>query len=94
MGSIGNEIARQRQIAGMTQRELAEKLQMTPQQLSQYETGARTPRYSTLKRIAAAIGCNIGDGGNLYGSIPSIFCHIFRVFCRFNSTVSRVFFCF
>lgn len=70
MGSIGNGIARQRQIAGMTQRELANKLQMTPQQLSQYETGTRTPRYSTLKRIAIAIGCNIEDISSPYIVLP------------------------
>jgi len=44
--------------AGLTQAELAERLGVTPQAISQYERGVKKPKYETLRRIADAVGCH------------------------------------
>ena len=45
-----------RKQAGLTQKELANRLSIKQQNLSQYESGDRTPKLTTLSRIAAALG--------------------------------------
>lgn len=54
--SIGDNIKKARQQAGLTQKELGEKLGITFQSVAQWETGRRTPKPATLKKIAAALG--------------------------------------
>lgn len=44
-----------RKNAGLSQKELAELINTTPQNISQYERGLRIPRPDTLKRIAHAL---------------------------------------
>lgn len=41
----------------MTQRELALAIGVTPNAISQYETGTRKPDIVTLKKLAAALHC-------------------------------------
>lgn len=41
----------------MTQRELALVIGVSPNAISQYETGARKPDIVTLKKLAAALHC-------------------------------------
>lgn len=43
--------------AGLTQKELAEKLGIFQQNISQYENGTRTPKLKRLQEIA--IACNV-----------------------------------
>lgn len=47
--------------AGMTQQQLADALGIAQQSVARWETGEREPRVSTLKRIAAALGCDLRD---------------------------------
>ncbi len=55
--AVGARIKAARKAAGMTQAELAEKLNLPFQSVSQWERGYRNPKYDTLKRIANALGC-------------------------------------
>ena len=52
--SIAREIIRTRVAAGMSQKELAEKIGTTQSVIARLESGAHTPSVSTLKRVAAA----------------------------------------
>lgn len=45
--------------AGMTQQQLADALGIAQQSVARWETGEREPRVSTLKRIAAVLGCDL-----------------------------------
>ena len=49
-------IAAARIEAGMTQAELAAKLDVPQPQIAKWETGARHPKVENLARIAAALG--------------------------------------
>lgn len=52
--SIAREIIRTRVAAGMSQKELAEKIGTTQSVIARLESGAHTPSVSTLKRVAEA----------------------------------------
>ena len=54
--NIGNLIKDAREKAGMTQKELAEKMGTTPQNISQYERNIRNPKLETRERLAEAMG--------------------------------------
>lgn len=54
----GDLIKKVRLQAGLTQAELAERLGVTPQAISQYERGVKKPKYETIRRIADAVGCH------------------------------------
>jgi transcriptional regulator with XRE-family HTH domain len=43
----------------MTQRELAKRAEITQPHLAEIESGKRDPRWSTLKRIFAALSCEL-----------------------------------
>lgn len=45
--------------AGMTQQQLADALGVAQQSVTRWETGEREPRVSTLRRIAAVLGCDV-----------------------------------
>ena len=47
--------------AGMTQRDLGEKIGVSKNAISQYESGARKPDIVTLKKIAVALKCSADD---------------------------------
>lgn len=53
--TTGERIRNARKKAGLTQRELAEKLKISEQGISQWETGARNPKLGTIKEIADAL---------------------------------------
>ena len=53
-----------RQTLGLSQPDLADRIGVTRNQVSQYETGARWPTAVRLPRIADAMGCTIDA---LYG---------------------------
>lgn len=52
---IGSNIKKFRTVCGYTQKELAEKIGISYQQIGQYETGKRRPKAETLKKIANAL---------------------------------------
>lgn len=53
---IGIEIKNVRLAVGITQAELARRLGVTPQAISQYERGEKKPKIETIKKIADALG--------------------------------------
>lgn len=54
--SVGNEIRRQREAAGITQTELARVICVSQSAVAQFELGYRTPSLYVLTRIADALG--------------------------------------
>lgn len=52
MKSIGNRIKELRKEKGMTQTQLAEKLNMTKSIVSAYETDVKSPSYNSLIKIS------------------------------------------
>ena len=53
---VGIEIKNARLAVGITQAELARRLGVTPQAISQYERGEKKPKIETIKKIADALG--------------------------------------
>ena len=54
--TLGERIKAARKQRGMTQRELAQKVGISVNSLSRYETGERQPNIETLSKIAEALG--------------------------------------
>lgn len=54
--TVGKKIKKLRKDLGITQSMLAEKLEVTPVMISQYENGKRLPKLHTINKIAAALG--------------------------------------
>lgn len=61
MSNIGENIKRIRKEKGYFQKQLAERLGTTPQNLAQYENGKRIPKIETLIKIAEALDCEVSD---------------------------------
>ena len=59
--TIGERIKAARKNAGMTQKDLAEKLGIPYQGISQYERGIRKPKIDALVRISNALGVTLED---------------------------------
>ena len=59
--TTGQLIKAARKRAGMTQAELADKLGIPYQSVSQWERGTRSPKIETLERIADALGVPISE---------------------------------
>ena len=55
--NTGDLIREARKAAGLTQKELAQKMGVVQTVVSEYETGKRKPKLLTLASIAKAIGC-------------------------------------
>ena len=66
--SIGEKIREIRISKGMTQKELAAKLDTTQQNLAQYENGKRNPKLMTIQKIADALNVELDE---LMGGIMS-----------------------
>lgn len=58
---IGEQIRNYRKKAGLSQKELGQKLGVSQQHIAQYENGKRIPKLETLKKIAEALDCDIFD---------------------------------
>lgn len=59
--TIGEKIREARKKAGMSQQELADKLEIKSAGISQWEKDKRTPKLQTMLRIADAIGISITE---------------------------------
>lgn len=59
--TIGENIKRIRIDKGLTQRDLAAKLQITQQSIAQYENGKRIPKIYTARKIADALQVNVNE---------------------------------
>lgn len=57
--STGEAIKAARRAAGLTQAELAKRLGVTPQTVSQYERGLINPKLETLQKFAYALGTDV-----------------------------------
>lgn len=57
--TTGELIRKARKKAGLTQAQLAEKLNIPYQSISQWERGLRRPKLDTLYKISAALGTNV-----------------------------------
>lgn len=55
---VGEKIKNARLTVSITQAELARRLGVTPQAISQYERGIKKPKIETIERIADALGVN------------------------------------
>lgn len=55
------KISRLRELRGMSQAQLAEKCNVTQQNISKIERGAGEPSYSLATKIAKALQCTIDD---------------------------------
>lgn len=60
MAELISQLKRARERAGLTQREVADALGITPQAVSQYEGGKRVPRPAVLERMARLYGVSLG----------------------------------
>ena len=63
--SIGDNIRTVRKLQGLTQKELARRLGISPVGVAQWENGLRNPKHETIKRIASALDAKYGDLGKL-----------------------------
>jgi transcriptional regulator with XRE-family HTH domain len=59
--SVGENIRKQREAKGLTQKELADKLFVTPQAISRWEKGSVEPSVETLKSMSVLFGVSIDD---------------------------------
>jgi transcriptional regulator with XRE-family HTH domain len=58
---VGGNISRRRKAMGMTQTELAEKLDMGGDSLSRIEKGVVAPRFQRLEEMAKVLDCSVAD---------------------------------
>lgn len=56
--NIGEQIKKYRKEAGLSQKELGQKLGVSQQHIAQYESGKRIPKLETINKIAGAL--NVG----------------------------------
>lgn len=56
---VGQTIAKRRQSLGISQFELAERLNIAPASLSRIENGLAAPRFSRLEEIAEILDCPV-----------------------------------
>lgn len=66
--TIGEQIKKYRQKAGLTQKQLGEAFGISQQQIAQYESGRRIPKMETLQKIAGALGIS---RSLLYGDLKT-----------------------
>ena len=57
--TIGRKIRELRKKAGISQNELGKRLQISQQQIAQYESGKRAPKIETVEKIARALGVSV-----------------------------------
>lgn len=68
--TTGENIKRIRKNKGITQKQLAERLNTSQQNLAQYENDKRNPKFETLKKIANALEVYVGELEPDWSQIP------------------------
>lgn len=58
---IGERLKEARKKSGLTQKQLAERLNVTYVNIAQWENGRRNPKIETLRRIAAALNMSLPE---------------------------------
>ncbi len=83
--TAGERIKKVRKDAGLTQAQLAEKLNIPYQSIGQWERNIRKPKTATLAKIATALGLDcdyywliFGDDWEIYDKAAQ---NVMRVFC-------------
>lgn len=71
MGQIWENIRRLRKQAGMTQGQLAERLEMSRATVSKYETGDICPPISVIRKICTVLKCDFHDIVESSAAAPS-----------------------
>ena len=66
--TIGERIAEERKLAGLTQKELGARTGIDPSTIRKYESGRLNPKIETIKRIAEVLNINWYD---LYEGLDS-----------------------
>lgn len=59
--TTGKRIQRARKAAGLSQKELGEKLGVSASMIGQYENDLRIPKIETLEKVATALNVKISD---------------------------------
>ena len=59
--NFGRRVAEVRKARGLTQQQLAEKLDVSLVSIAYIETGKRWPRLATLHRIVDCLGVSLGE---------------------------------
>jgi transcriptional regulator with XRE-family HTH domain len=59
--NIGDKIKKLREAKGLSQKEVALALSMNPSQYSKIENGKVDPQFSSIERIAKALGVSVAD---------------------------------
>ncbi len=59
--NIGEQIRKYRKEAGLSQKELGQKLGVSQQHIAQYESGKRIPKLETINKIAGALNMGIDN---------------------------------
>lgn len=59
--AFGRRVAEVRKARGLTQQQLAEKLDVSLVSIAYIETGKRWPRLATLHRVADCLGVSLGE---------------------------------
>ena len=75
--SLGQRIRKRRQILKLTQQQVAEALDLTPQHVSAIEQNKRTPSLTSLAKLAEELGVTVdylvaGKEGVITDTIPAI----------------------
>lgn len=59
--NTGEKIKQARRKVGLTQKDLAARMDTSQSYIAQYENGTRNAKPATLRRISEAIGCQLSD---------------------------------
>jgi transcriptional regulator with XRE-family HTH domain len=63
--ALGEAVRQLREKRGMTQEAVARNASITTATLSLIERGRANPTWDTVKKVAAALGCSMGELGKL-----------------------------
>lgn len=66
----GDKLVYHRDLAMLTQEELAERARLTKSTISRLESGYHRARYTTVKKLAQALGCDPSDLLQPVGGLP------------------------
>ena len=59
--TFSDKIKRSREVVGLTQQELADKILISQSYLAQLEVGVKVPNLNTAKRIADVLGVTLDE---------------------------------
>lgn len=86
---IGNKIKILRKVRGLTQQQLAEKLDVGRATVSNYEIGRRQPRLNELERIATVLGVGLDYFGVTQSEITDLIARAKLLFNDANITAEQ-----